>query len=50
LAGVPKISSFLKGTTKYRIIFSTYKSVETYKTQSLIFSESCADKQIEGAK
>ena len=36
---------FFKGTTK----FSTYKSVQSYKTQSLIFSVPCADKQIEAA-
>jgi len=50
LAGVPKISSFVKGTTKCRIIFSTYKSVENYEPQSLIFSLPCVDKQIEAAK
>jgi hypothetical protein len=36
--------------TKCIIIFSTYKSVQTYKNQNLIFSVPFADKQIAAAK
>jgi len=50
LGMVSKISSFAKETTKCGKIFSTYKSIQNYRTQNLIISVPCADEQIAAAK